>query len=73
MSKKHRRAERKHAKDAELVESIVRSEGVTSTPMERFKALTRQIIGVTREQMKEQQERYDATKDSPRGSRQRSP
>jgi hypothetical protein len=45
-------------------------EASNKSPLERFKVLTRQIIGVTREQMAEEQARYESTRgSSPRGSR----
>jgi hypothetical protein len=42
------------------------------SPMEQFETLARQVVGVTREQLNEEQERYDAAKGSPRGPRPRS-
>jgi hypothetical protein len=35
---------------------------IHKTPLGRFKTLTRQLLGVTREQVQEEQERYDADK-----------
>jgi hypothetical protein len=43
------------------------------TPMDRFKGLTRQLLGVPRDKLKAEQERYKKTKHHGRGAKRQHP
>jgi hypothetical protein len=65
MSQKRRRPEGQHDKDEE--NGIAES---TASPMDRFKSLTKSLLRVSREQLQEEQRRYEEDKaSSPRQKR----
>jgi hypothetical protein len=47
-------------------DSDAASEPKAETPMEKFKGLTRQLLGVSRDQLRVEQARYDKNKKSKR-------
>jgi hypothetical protein len=47
----------------ESAKDVVSADSRAATPMERFRGLTRQLLGVSREQLKTAQKRYEENKE----------
>lgn len=59
MSRKPRQPEHLSDLDEAGDDAAPRAEGTVPTPMDRFKTVTRRLLGVSREQLLEAQRRYE--------------
>ncbi len=59
MSRKPRQPENLSDLDEADDATVPRAEGAVPTPMDRFKTVTRRLLGVPREQLLEAQRRYE--------------
>jgi hypothetical protein len=68
MAQRRNRTERQSDKDAEIVEAVVRAESA-QTPMERFKAVARRVVNVSRPEFEEARHHDDAERKKRRTKR----